>query len=150
MLLEDLLKEYRYGMQVRNYSKRTIKTCYNSSHKFFTYCKGEFEIEDIEDMMPIYLKQYIRYLQSLGRTEVYIYSILKYLRWFFKYCFREEYISEKHNIMSKVKWLKQKKVLIKTFNDAEVRKMIKVWSYKNLYNERDKAISHAFWNWYKK
>ena len=46
-------------MKVRNYSERTIKTCYNSLLKFFTYCKGEFGIEDIEDMMPIYLKQYI-------------------------------------------------------------------------------------------
>ena len=106
LLLGDLLKEYRYDMQVRNYSKRTIKTCYNSSLKFVTYCKGEFRIEDIKDMMPIYLKQYIRYLKSLGRTEVYMNSILKYLRGFFKYCVKEEYISEKQNIMSKVKWLR--------------------------------------------
>ena len=35
LLLEDLLKEYRYDMKVRNYSERTIKTCYNSSLKFF-------------------------------------------------------------------------------------------------------------------
>ena len=69
MLLEDLLKEYRYDMQVRNYSERTIKTCYNSSLKFFIYCKGEFGIENIEDMMPIYLKWYISYLQGLGRSE---------------------------------------------------------------------------------
>lgn len=140
MLLEDLLKEYRYDMKVRNYSERTIKTCYNSSLKFFTYCKREFGIEEIEDMMPIYLKQYISYLQSLGRSEVYINSIIKYLRGFFKYSVKEEYISEKQNIMSKVKWLRQKKVLIRTFNDAEVGKMIKVWNYKNFYNARNKAI----------
>lgn len=127
-------------MKVRNYSQRTIKTCYNSSLKFLTYCKKEFEVEHIEDMMPIYLKQYISYLQGLGRSEVYINSIIKYLRGFFKYSVKEEYISEKQNIMSKVKWLRQKKVLIRTFNDAEVGNMIKVWNYKNFYNARNKAI----------
>ena len=140
LLLEDLLKEYRYDMQVRNYSQRTIKTCYNSSLKFFTYCKKEFDVEDIEDMLPIYLKQYISYLQALGRSEVYINSILKYLRGFFKYCVREEYITDRQNITSRVKWLRQKKVLIKTFNDAEVSRMIKAWDYKSFYNARNKAI----------
>ena len=102
MLLEDLLKEYRYDMKVRNYSERTIKTCYNSSLKFFTYCKREFGIEDIEDMMPIYLKQYISYLQSIGRSEVYINSIIKYLRGFFKYSVKEEDVTE---IVKRVKAL---------------------------------------------
>ena len=31
-------------------------------------------------------------------------------------------------------------LLNKTFNDAEVNKMIKMWSYKNFYNARNKAI----------
>lgn len=127
-------------MQVRSYSQRTIKTCYNSTLKFFSYCKNEFDIEEIEEMLPIYLKKYISYLQGLGRSEVYINSILKYLRGFFKYCVREEYILEKQNITKKVGWLRQKKSIIKTFSDVEVQKMLKVWDYKNFYNARNKAI----------
>lgn len=55
MFLEDLLKEYKYDMQVRNYSKRTIKTCYNSTLKFITYCKTEFDVEEIEELLKIYI-----------------------------------------------------------------------------------------------
>ncbi|WP_252246715.1 tyrosine-type recombinase/integrase [Clostridium sp. ZBS4] len=140
MLLEDLLKEYKYDMQVRNYSKRTIKTCYNSTLKFITYCKAEFDVEEIEELLPLHLKRYITYLQELGRSEVYINSILKYLRGFFKYCVLEDYISEKQNITKKVRWLREKKSMIITFTDAEVQKMIKVWDYKNFYHARNKAI----------
>ncbi|MDU4589923.1 tyrosine-type recombinase/integrase [Clostridium sp.] len=140
MLLEDLLKEYKYDMQVRNYSKRTIKTCYNSTLKFITYCNHEFDVEEIEDLLPLHLKRYITYLQGLGRSEVYMNSILKYLRGYFKYCVMEGYITDKQNITQKVRWLREKKPLITTFTDAEVQKMIKVWDYKNFYHARNKAI----------
>ena len=53
MLLVDLLKEYKYDMQVRNYSERTIKTCYNSTLKFFNYCKNEFDVEELENGLYI-------------------------------------------------------------------------------------------------
>ena len=35
---------------------------------------------------------------------------------------------------------KRKNTLIKIFNDIEVKRMTKVWDYKNLYNARNKAI----------
>lgn len=54
MLLVDLLKEYKYGMQIRNYSQRTIKTCFNYSLKFINYCKIEFG--ELEDFLPMYKK----------------------------------------------------------------------------------------------
>ncbi len=139
-MLEDLLKEYKYDMQVRNYSKRTIKTCYNSTLKFITYCKTEFDVEEIEELIPLHLKRYINYLQGLGRSEVYINSILKYLRGYFRYCVTEGYITDKQNITQKVRWLREKKPLITTFTDSEVQKMIKVWDYKNFYHARNKAI----------
>lgn len=36
--------------------------------------------------------------------------------------------------------VKRKNTLIKIFNDIEVKRMTKVWDYKNLYNARNKAI----------
>lgn len=33
LLLEDLLKEYKYKMQIKNFSIRSIKTSYNSTLK---------------------------------------------------------------------------------------------------------------------
>ena len=139
-MFEDLLKEYKYDMQVRNYSKKTIKTCYNSTLKFITYCKTEFDVEEIAELIPLHLKRYISYLQKLGRSEIYINSILKYLRGYFRYCVTEGYITDKQNITKKVRWLREKKPLITTFTDSEMQKMIKVWDYKNFYHARNKAI----------
>lgn len=140
LLLDDMLKEFRYDMKIRNLTPRTIKTSYNSTAKFFKYCKEEFRIEDLDDLKSIHIKSYVEYLQKLKRSEVYINSILKYLKAFFKYCVQEEYILERKNPMKKLNWVKEEKTLIETFNDREVYKMLKVWNYKTFYNARNKAI----------
>lgn len=140
LLLEDLLKEFKYDMKIRNLTPRTIKTSYNSTAKFFKYCKVEFNIEYLEELNAIHIKSYVSYLQNLNRSEVYINSILKYLKAFFKYCIKEEYILERKNPMNKLNWVKERKTLIETFTDREVYKMLKVWDYKTFYNARNKAI----------
>ena len=140
LLLEDLLKEYKYEMQIKNFSIRSIKTSYNSTLKFINFCYKEFGIKNIEELLPMHLKEYISYLQNLQRSEVYINSIIKYLRGYFKYAVKEEYITDKQNITKKISWLREKNTLIKTFNDIEVKRMTKVWDYKNFYNARNKAI----------
>ena len=140
LLLNDVLKEFKYDMEIRNLTPRTIKTSYNSTAKFFKYCKSEFKIEDLEQLNAIHIKSYVAYLQKLKRSEVYINSILKYLKSFFKYCMKEEYILERKNPMNKLNWVKERKTLIETFTDREVYKMLKVWNYKTFYNARNKAI----------
>ena len=75
LLLEDLLKEFKYDMKIRNLTPRTIKTSYNSTAKFSKYCKVEFNIEDLEELNAIHIKSYVSYLQNLNRSEVYINSI---------------------------------------------------------------------------
>ena len=114
MLLEDLLKEYKYEMQIKNFSIRSIKTSYNSTLKFINFCYKEFGITNIEELLPMHLKEYISYLQNLQRSEVYINSIIKYLRGYFKYAVKEEYITDKQNITKKISWLREKNTLIKT------------------------------------
>lgn len=133
LLLEDLLKEFKYDMEIRNLTSRTIKTSYNSIAKFLKYCKEKFNIEDLEQLNAIHIKSYVSYLQKLNRSEVYINSILKYLKSFFKYCIKEEYILERKNPMNKLSWVKERKTLIETFTDREVYKMLKVWNYKTFY-----------------
>ncbi|WP_300283607.1 hypothetical protein [Peptacetobacter sp.] len=41
MLLDDLIKEYIYEIQVRNYSQRTIKDYRNNALKFSQFLKNE-------------------------------------------------------------------------------------------------------------
>lgn len=127
-------------MQCKNFSERTIKTAINSTKAFLKYINNEFKVIELEEITSLHIKKYISYMQGLGRTEVYLNSILKYLRMFFRYCIQEEYISAKENPTTKVKWTKEPKIIINTFTDIEARKMLKQWDFKSFYNARNKAI----------
>ena len=89
MLLADLVKEFKFDMQCKKLSPRTIKNVINITKAFIHYT----EKEDLEKIIQLNIKEYVAYLQGLGRTETYINSILKFLRMFYKYCQQEEYIS---------------------------------------------------------
>lgn len=127
-------------METKSFSPRTIKTAINSTKAFSQYINTEFKVEEFEEITHLHIKKYVAYMLALGRTEVYLNSILKYLRMFYKYCVQEEYILEKQNPTSKVKWIKEPKIVINTFSDREAAKMLKLWDYKSYYNARNKAI----------
>lgn len=137
MFLKDVIKEFVFEIRLRNYSERTIKGYKNNISKFARYIEVEFELVEIEDISHVHIKNYLNYLKSNGLTEVYINTILKNLRSFYKYCFNEGYCL---NIASKVGWLREKKVVIKTFSDNEIRKMIDVYNYSSYINARNKCI----------
>ena len=77
MKLTDALKEFLLEIEIKNYTKRTIKTYKNNNLLFITYLKNEFNIEEIEDVTQLNIKQYVRFLMKQGRKSTYINSILK-------------------------------------------------------------------------
>ena len=85
---------------------------------------------------------YFALLKQQGLSEIYINSILKCLRAFFKYCIGEEYIE--NNPCLKVSWSKEKKVIIKTFNDDEVVNMLNYYTFSNFLSTRNKTILACF------
>jgi integrase/recombinase XerD len=104
MLLDDLIKEYVYETQVRNYSQRTIKDYKNNSYKFSQFIKNEYDISELEEVHQRHIKPYLNSLNNKGRSPLYINNILKNLRNLFQYGMDEGYCV---NIAKKVKWLKQ-------------------------------------------
>ena len=137
MLIDDIYKEYIYEIRVRNYTERTIKGYKNNLNKFFTYCKNEYSLLEIEEITHIHIKQYLNQLKSKGLSESYINTILKNIRSFYAYCYKEEYCL---NIAKKVEFLKEKTVLINTFTDSEVRKMLDAYRMDTYMNARNKCI----------
>ncbi|WP_244835228.1 tyrosine-type recombinase/integrase [Clostridium sp. BJN0001] len=138
MLLKGLLKEFILELEIRNYSKRTLKGYRNNNLLMFTYLEKEFNITDIEDVKPTYIKSYIKFLQRIKRKPTYINGIIKCFRAFFKYATDEEIIE--NNPMLKINWLKEEKVIINTFNDEEVDRMMKVYTGSDYMNIRNKCI----------
>lgn len=60
------------------------------------------------------------------------------MRAFYGYLVNAEYVS--HNVLTKIKLLKEDKVVIKTFTDKEVAKMIEVYNFKSYLNARNKKV----------
>lgn len=142
MLITDLVKEFTFELQIKNYSKRTIETYnYNIGH-LIGYLKEEHDIIEIEDVSSIHIKKFIQYQLEIGNKSNYINTIIKALRAFYNYLVSEEYISL--NILSKIKLLKEDKVIIKTFTDKEVAKMIESYDFKTYLNARNKVIIAMF------
>lgn len=137
MLINDVYREYMYEIKTKNYSERTIKGYKNNLNKFFNYCKSEFEVLELEEITHLHIRQYLNFLKNKNLSETYINTILKNIRSFYAYCYKEEYCL---NIAKKVSFLKEKKVVIESFTDAEVRKMLDAYKMDTYMNARNKCI----------
>ncbi|MFJ5623398.1 tyrosine-type recombinase/integrase [Peribacillus loiseleuriae] len=142
MLITDLVKEFTFELQIKNYSKRTIETYNYNIGQLISYLKEEQDIIEIDDVSSIHIKKFIQYQLEIGNKSNYINTIIKALRAFYNYLVSEEYISL--NILSKIKLLKEDKVIIKTFTDKEVAKMIEAYDFKTYLNARNKVIIAMF------
>lgn len=138
MYSKDIVKEFIYECELRKLSKRTIKGYRNNNLQFMNYVESQNNITELEEINHLHIKEYFRYLMEKGLTEIYINGILKCLRAFFKYCMQEGYISK--NPCLKVSWQKEEKVIIKTFNDEEIIKMLNVFDYSDYLNARNKCL----------
>ncbi|MDU2459628.1 MAG: tyrosine-type recombinase/integrase [Clostridium sp.] len=137
MLLQDAVKEYVYEIQIRNYTPRTIKGYKNNILRFSQFISNQWKVTELEEVSPAHIKQYLNSLKEKGRSPVYINTILKNLRSFFQYCYEEGYCM---NIAKKVIWLKEKKTVISTFNDVEVKKMLEHWKFSSYLHARNKCM----------
>lgn len=137
MLIDDIYKEYIYEITTRNYTDRTVKGYKNNLNKFFSFCKKEYRLLEIEEITHIHIKQYLNLLKSKNLSESYINTILKNIRSFYAYCYKEEYCL---NVAKKVSFLKEKTVLINTFTDTEVRRMLEAYKMDTYMNARNRCI----------
>lgn len=124
--------------ELRRLSKRTIKGYYNNCALFLSFLEKKYGITELEDVRPPHLKAYFQYMISKGLSAGYSNGVLKSIRALFKYAVSEEYI--KDNPTARVHWQKEGKVLINTFNDDEVQRMLNSFDGKDYLSLRNKLI----------
>lgn len=142
MLLRDLQKEFTFDLQIKNYSKRTIETYNYNLDQLLGFLNEQYDLSKLEEVSTIHIKKFIQYQIEVGNKSNYINTMIKSIRAFYNYLVTEEYVG--HSIMSKIKLLKEEKVIIKTFTDKEVSKMIDVYDFKSYLNARNKVIIAMF------
>lgn len=118
MLLEDVLKEFVFDCKLRKISERTIKSYQNNKRAV--------------------IKSYIKYLMDKQLTESYVNGMIKVMRAYFKYAYREEYIIR--NPMEKISFQKEPITLINKFTDDEVMRMVRFYRGSRYLDIRNQLI----------
>ena len=144
MLLNDLLNEYLFHIQVQSYSPRTQKGYKNNNKAFLKYLENEFDVNELEEVKSLHIKQYGLYLIKKGRKETYVNSIYKNIRSFFNYCVEEGYLLQKQNPCLSVKWLREETPVIEAFTQTEVRGMVNSFKMSTYMEARNKLIIMFF------
>lgn len=138
MLNEDVLKEFLFECKIRKLSERTIKGYRNANLKMFQYLENEFQIKELKETNHLAIKSYIEFLTDQKLSETYINRLMVCFKCYFEYCLREGYITI--NPMNRIKKQKEPIVMIETFSNDEVCKMIKVYKGSRFLDVRNQLI----------
>lgn len=138
MRLDLLAKEFIFDCQVRNLSPRTVKNYEKELSYFVRYLAEEHNVEVLENLKPIHIKKYVVMLQESKYKPSYVNDLLKAVKVMCGYAFQEGYTSEL--ITKRVKYIKEPRVLIHTFSDSEIVKMIQYYDGTDYLSIRNRLM----------
>lgn len=138
MLLEDVLKEYKYYCQARNYTKKTMKNKMFEYRHMLVFLRTKRGIVELGSVTSHDLKAYFRQKQIKGLKPQSIVSLAKQVKALFNWCVDEGYIKE--NPMDKVPLPKLPKMLINGLTSEEVASMIECFNSTQYLEVRNKAM----------
>jgi len=144
MLLKDLSEEFKFNCQCRKLSEKTTSNYNKQVNYLLRYLEDEHNVTQLEDVKPQQIKQFLIMMQKKGRKPQYINDLLKAFKCFFKYLQEEEYTTDL--ITEKIKNVKQPKVIIQTFTDDEVKRMVQFYSGNDYLNIRNRTILCLFFD----
>ncbi len=144
MLLQDAVTEYLVDCRIRRMSPRTIR---NYRMLLSLLVKRESLVEnttELEKVQTAHLKRYLLQMEEAGRKPQYINDMLKVMKVFFKYCALEGYITS--SPAAKLHNVRQPKVLIRTFSEEEVRRMLGYFSRGDFLSVRNRTMLAMFFD----
>lgn len=122
MKMEELTKEFILDCKVRNLAPRTVRNYEKQLAYFLRFLQETENVEDLEELKPIHIKKFIAMLQEKKNKPSYVNDLLKVVKVLCRYAYNEGYIDELPT--KRVKNVKEPKVLIHTFSDDEIVRMI--------------------------
>lgn len=138
MKVERALKEYLTEIEIRKYTQRTLRGYRINLNRFVRFLNEETEVRDTEDLSIAEVRQFTKYMVAAGYKGTYINTILTNIKSFVQYCYEEDYGG--FNTRKAFKWVKEEKPVIKVFEPADVKKMLRACDGVNYIDVRDKAI----------
>jgi len=138
MLNQDILKEFLFDCKMRKLSERTLKGYKNNNLAMFQYVSNEYGIKELEETNHIAIRGYLEYLTKKDLSETYINNLIKCFRSYFSYAIRENYIHK--NPMEKIHMQKEPIVIINTFTNDEVKRMVQYYHGSKFLDMRNQLI----------
>jgi len=114
--LQEMEEDYLFELEIRNYSRNTIKTYRSIINNFYKFLKDEEELYDERQVLRSF-KRYIRHLKrEKNVSQNYIYLVTVVVKKFFEF--------GGIHILEEVKTPKRTKSLPKSLNEDEVQSLI--------------------------
>ena len=124
IMLFNLLEEMEFSDKARGLSDRTLKKNKKFLTHFFLFIKEKYHAQHLNEVNKTIIQAFMIYKKEQGNAETYINSYLRSIRAFFKYCEEEGYITQVANPCLRVKWMKEEKIIKRTFTDEDIKKML--------------------------
>lgn len=93
ILVKDTIEEMLFNDQARGLLEKTINK-HRKFLKMFNEYLVSFQVQYIDEVKPVHIKQFMIKKQKDSGAESYINSFLRSIRALFRYCVEEEYIPE--------------------------------------------------------
>lgn len=118
MLNEDVLKEFIFECEMRRLSKRTIQSYRNANLRMMKYLEQEFHTTELEQTHHLAIRAYVQYQTAQGLAETY----------------------------DRISKQKEPIVMIETFNDDEVKRLVCVFKGPRFLDVRNQLIMVMFFD----
>lgn len=123
MEIKEAIEDYLVEIEVRGYSKKTIRTYGIKLNIFLRYCE-EQGVGDIDDVRLPLIKKFTQFMLQRGNKGTYINGCLKTIKSFCQYCYDEGYGAFNTKGGRWTSWVKEKKPHITAFNPKQVRALL--------------------------
>ena len=138
MLLSTIRDEFVFDCQCRKLSEQTIINYAKQIDYLLTFLEREKGATYIEEVTPQYIKEFLMQMRKKGRSVSYFNDLLKAYKVYFRYAFEEGYADTL--ITEKIKNAKKDRVIIRTFSEQELKRMIGYYQGHTYLDIRNKVI----------
>ena len=142
MQLEAVKQEFLFHCKYRKLSPKTVKNYEKQIGYFLRFLEQEKGITEIEQVEPRFIKEFLMNMSATGHTANYVNDLLKAYKVWFRYAYEEQYTPEL--LTKKIQNVKKPKVIIRTFSDQELKRMINYYSGHSFLEIRNKVMIMLF------
>ncbi len=143
MLFSEALEEFMIDCRIRKLSMRTIKNYRMMLRLLQRDLEGKGVIR-LEDIRPGHLKSFLLMKEDAGHKAHYLNDLLKVFRVFFRFACQERFIPS--NPVERIHNVKQPKVKIRTFSEAEIRRLLGYFGDADFLSCRNRTLLALFFD----